>query len=157
MSNRGESGRLMAEILAVLAIVSLLSIGSFWGIRRLLEKNQANELLNTINMTSIGILSALEKENFATLDDWDRFLSHFTQYSGDYKISFFVPENNLSGKDFTLKVERTDGAPLNPNICKDLIMSMRSQYSLSGIDFQKNGMDAHLAMEAVDLNAICGR
>ena len=48
MKNTNESGRSMVEMLGVLAIIGVLSIGGIAGYTMAMNKYQANEIVNTI-------------------------------------------------------------------------------------------------------------
>ena len=54
-------------------------------------------------------------------------------------------------------MENINGSPLNPNICKDLILSMEKIHSISALDVEKGNENKHIDMGTVDLDAICGK
>lgn len=152
-----EKGRTVFEILLVLSFSAILSLGALLGYNYALEKNRLNELIHTINMTDVKIVEALQNQRFSTPESMNVFLDAFTQYTHGYKISFYAPEYNFTGREFATKVENINGSPLNPNICKDLILSMEKIHSISALDVEKGNENKHIDMGTVDLDAICGK
>ena len=53
MTKRNESGRSMVEMLGVLAIVGVLSIGGLAGYTTAMNKYRATEIMNTISLTLV--------------------------------------------------------------------------------------------------------
>ena len=151
-----EKGRTIFEILLIICITAVLSLGSVFGYNYAIEKNQLNELIHTINMTDVRIVEALQNQTFSTPEEMDIFLDSFTQYTHGYRISFYAPEHNFTGKEFATRVEKVDGAPLKPYICKNLILSMENIHSISALDVEKGHENKHIDMGTVDLDAICG-
>ena len=152
-----EKGRTLLEISAILAISAVLIMGGLLGYKYMLEKEQLNELIHTINMTDTRILGALQDKSFSNPTSMNAFLNNYTQYVRGYKISFYAPENNFSGKEFATKVETLDGSPLKPRICKNLILEMQSLHSISSLDVEKNRINRHIEMGTVDLDTIFGK
>ena len=54
MQNVNESGRSMVEMLGVLAIIGVLSVGGIAGYTHSMKKYRANELANVISMTIVA-------------------------------------------------------------------------------------------------------
>ena len=57
MKNTNESGRSMVEMLGVLAIIGVLSIGGIAGYSLAMNRYRANEILNVASMVSIAAVS----------------------------------------------------------------------------------------------------
>jgi len=53
MNNTNESGRSMVEMLGVLAIIGVLSIGGIAGYTQAMRRYRANEMLNAISMLAV--------------------------------------------------------------------------------------------------------
>ena len=53
MNNLNESGRSMVEMLGVLAIIGVLSIGGIAGYTQAMKKYRVNEAINQISLTSV--------------------------------------------------------------------------------------------------------
>ena len=67
---KSESGRSMVEILGVLAIVGVLSVGSVWGLRMALDKNTSNEITHEITQRAVLISSLKQHGQEVTLDEF---------------------------------------------------------------------------------------
>ena len=52
---KNESGRSMVEMLGVLAIMGMLSIGGIAGYRWAVDKNEANTILNEVRKRAVTI------------------------------------------------------------------------------------------------------
>ena len=75
-----QSGRSMIEILGVLGIVALLSIGGLVGYRLMVDRNEANLILNDVNQFAFVIMenaenwpleSEIEKKDFVPVSKYD--------------------------------------------------------------------------------------
>jgi len=60
---KNESGRSMVEMLGVLAIIGVLSVGGIAGYRMAMNKHHANEWLNDFNLFSIEVKSQWERRD----------------------------------------------------------------------------------------------
>ena len=76
-----EHGRSMTEMLGVLAIIGVLSIGVIVGYRLSMNKLRANELINEINMRRVALYQQLIKDP----DNLDMEMGDTTKHG--YKIS----------------------------------------------------------------------
>jgi hypothetical protein len=61
-----EQGRSMVEIIGVLAIAGVLSIGSVWGIKKAFDKNASNEIIHELSQRAILVSSLKEGDKTAT-------------------------------------------------------------------------------------------
>lgn len=80
---RGEFGRSMAEILGVLAIVGVLSIGGIIGLRMAFDKNETNEIVHELTQRAVLLSSMKSKEMPANLNEFQN--EAFTE---KYNVSF---------------------------------------------------------------------
>ena len=71
LSMRGEIGRTMVEMLGVLAIIGILSIGGIMGFRYAMNKYDANETVNRLTKRAVMISSQRLLGQNANLDDFD--------------------------------------------------------------------------------------
>jgi len=67
---KSESGRSMVEILGVLAIVGVLSVGSVWGLRMALDKNVSNEITHELTQRAVLISSLKQHGQEVNLDEF---------------------------------------------------------------------------------------
>ena len=122
MKNVNESGRSMVEMLGVLAIIGVLSIGGIAGYTMAMNKYQANEIINTVAqaavycrtksaagaiLTSDGTTNTVEanREIFATItcDNVDTGKVTFTLQSAYSKLK------DLAKKGLPSSTEGTGG------------------------------------------------
>lgn len=54
---KNQSGRSMVEMLGVLAIIGVLSVGGITGYRQAMDRNAANEWLNTFNLLAVEAIA----------------------------------------------------------------------------------------------------
>ncbi|MBQ3695900.1 MAG: hypothetical protein II938_02900 [Alphaproteobacteria bacterium] len=83
-----ESGRSMVEMLGVLAIIGVLSIGGIAGYTQVMKKYKANELINAMNMTWIAFEEKGRPSDGVTYTDvygdFPSSLSPCTEIGADY-------------------------------------------------------------------------
>ena len=65
-----ELGRSMVEILGVLAIIGVLSIGGIQGYKYAMDKYTANQTLNDINLRAIDLMMQKSQDKPLSLDAW---------------------------------------------------------------------------------------
>lgn len=84
MKNKNQSGRSMVEMLGVLAIIGVLSIGGIAGYRYAMDKNEANTYLNNFNLFAI-LLKSGAYDNDCTQELVDGFYCNSnTFYLGSF-------------------------------------------------------------------------
>ena len=88
-----ESGRSMAEMLGVLTIVGLLSIGGLWGYSYFMRERDVDTILDTLRQKIIEIDSAQEIHPITDPVELDAFLQCFETTVGAYKLSFHSTSN----------------------------------------------------------------
>ena len=169
MKNNKESGRSAIEILAVLAIIGLLSIGGVIGFRRAMNKNEINSIIHQINLNSIQILAALHSTKLQSADEMDEFLRKYRGKTQNYVITFKAPRDEdraFTGTEFVAEVADKNGERIKGSMCRKLLTTMIQMNGVSDIDFTvKNeqmedgsveDVTMRLSGKAVDLNALCG-
>ena len=92
-----QSGRSMVEMLGVLAVVGVLSIGGIMGYSYGMDKYRANETINDVNLRAMDIMSQLTQGGEPNLNAWE------TTTSGGYSISLNSDEAPLN---YYIKVEK---------------------------------------------------
>ena len=170
MQHINESGRTMSEMLAVLAIIGVLSIGTIAGFRHMINKQKINDIINTINLNSIQILSNLTHQKFDTPDTMDEFLAGYTAHVGGYDITFKAPrdtDREFTGTEFVAEITDQKGERIKGSMCRRLLTTMVQVNGVSDIDFtvlnepMEDGtvedVTMRLSGKAVDLNALCGK
>ena len=101
---RSQKGRSMVEMLGVLAIVGVLSVGGVYGYGVAMKKHKANELLHQASMLATTI-SAQAMTNEGVLP---QTITSFGNSSyGNFSTSV---TNALDGKGFTITIENMDSA-----------------------------------------------
>ena len=103
MKNINESGRSMVEMLGVLAIIGVLSIGGIAGYTMAMNKYQANEIVNTIVQAAVycrtktapddNITSAVEADT-----EIFKTLACTTPDDGTVTFGFSTTANNVTTK-----------------------------------------------------------
>ena len=85
MMNTNESGRSMVEMLGVLAIIGVLSIGGIAGYTQAMKKYRVNEAVNAVTMAAVMCatnqhagLSGLNKDGIVTMSACDGDEIQFT-------------------------------------------------------------------------------
>ena len=65
-----QSGRSMVEMLGVLAIVGVLSIGGIMGYSYGMDKYRANQTMQDVNLRGIDVLAQFDRTGDANLNEW---------------------------------------------------------------------------------------
>lgn len=167
---KNESGRTMSEVLAVLAIVGVLSIGSIAGFRQLMVKQKINDIIHAINLNSVQILSELARHHQTTPDGMDEYLSKYATKAGGYNIAFKAPrdaDREFTGTEFVAEITDEKGDRIKGSMCRKLLTTMVHVNGVSDIDFTVHNEETEdgviedvtmrLSGKAVDLNALCGK
>ena len=101
---RSQRGRSMVEMLGVLAIVGVLSVGGVYGYGVAMKKHKANELLHQASMLATTI-SAQAMTNDGKLPE--TITSFGNSSYGTFSTS---ATDTLGGKGFTITIENVDSA-----------------------------------------------
>lgn len=122
----------MIEMLGMLAIVSLLSLGSFWGIRQLRIHEKANELAFTCTQISQDVLTSEKIQNLlegSLIEEVD-------------SIQVF----SVSSDAFVLSLP-----PVSEPICRVLLPLFQNDYRVWIEDTLWNGNEAACVGEAIQI------
>ena len=92
-----ENGRSMVEMLGVLAVIGVLSIGGIAGYSYSMNKYRANETINDVNLRAMDVISQLTRGNTPNLASW------LTTSTAGYPISLVSDENTLN---YYIRVEK---------------------------------------------------
>lgn len=65
---KSEQGRSMVEMLGVLAVIGVLSVGGVYGYRIAISKHKANEAAQLVSMAGVEIMANSVQGNQASLD-----------------------------------------------------------------------------------------
>lgn len=104
-----ESGRTMIEILAVLVIVGVLSIGGIWGYKKAFEMNEMNEIVYELSQRAILVSSMKEKGLPPSLDEFKN-----DPFTKKYNVTYADKGNGL----FSIKMK---------NLSDDVIRALKKQ------------------------------
>lgn len=152
-----EKGKTLIEILGVLSIIGMLSIGGLASYRYSLRKKLINDIVYVVDVTNMNILGEIENKTFSNVSEMDHFLDNYTQIVGKYKISFYAIEDSFEEKKFGTNVEMLDNSNIPPEICKDLILNMKNQYPIQSIDVRTGEKHKYIEAGTIDVNAICSK
>ena len=169
-----ETGRTMLEMMAVLAIVGVLSVGAIAGFRQMMMKHKINDIIHAINLNSVQILNGLAMKRQGTPDEMDAYLQRFATQAGGYNITFKAPrdaDREFTGTEFVAEITDTKGGRLIwGDFRKDLLLLLMTMVKVNGVsdvDFSVRNepteegtvedVTMRLSGKAVDLNALCGK
>ena len=136
--SKNESGRSMVEMLGVLAIIGVLSVGGIAGYKMAMEKNKANEFLNAWNFIKLDFVSWAD-----SLPQCEGDYGNYKHKSGEFEgVSYYLASyrdsmycfkgnNGCSTIDLTLPYE------LTPAMCKIIIPQLLDDF-VSKKDLLKN-------------------
>ena len=164
--NLSESGRSMVEVMAVLAIVGILSVAGFWMYRTSNQERQMNDIIYHMNLQVAQIYPAIEKEgSFASKEHFNRFLAPYTKDIGNYVLTFRA-DPNASGNDFVVQITQSNGEPIKGKMCRALISKMSKLKMAQDVSFslKDEEMDdgsiqdvmVPLNGQIMDYAAVCG-
>lgn len=103
-----QSGRSMVEMLGVLAVVGIISIGGLYGYTYAMKRHRANELLNEANKRAVVVASQLMAGRTGNIDD-------FPEPSG-YDFGLQGPKD----KKFSLTLTKAGGGAIDSAICEQM-------------------------------------
>ena len=118
---KNEIGRSMLEMLGVLAVVGVLSVGGIMGYKFAMDKYQANQTVNDINLRALDILIQQSENKPISLDEWENMASIF-------------PIELVFDGETTEERALIQVSNVPQNVCKILLndMNTRSEISING-------------------------
>ena len=120
-----ESGRSMVEMLGVLAIIGVLSIGGIMGYSYGMDKYRANETLNDVNLRAIDLIAQASRGGDLSLAEWP------TKTGTDYDIGLEIDTatNSTEGGIYVDKVPQ--------RVCEIIADSIPDNVELTvnGVDY----------------------
>ena len=121
---KSESGRSMVEMLGVLAIIGVLSIGGIMGYSYAMDKYRANQTMNDVNLRAIDLIAQASRRVDFTLAEWP------TKSTVDYDIGLEVDTatNTTEGGIYVNKVPQ--------NVCEIIadLVSDDIELTINGTD-----------------------
>ena len=93
-----QSGRSMVEMLGVLAVIGVLSIGGIMGYSYAMDKYRANETINDVNLRSMDIIAQLTQGVEPTLASWAATTSsgYLISLNSDYApMNYYIKVENV--------------------------------------------------------------
>ena len=67
---KSQSGRSMVEMLGVLAIIGVLSVGGIAGYSLSMRRHRANQIVNLMSKYALVAYSKCQQQNIGSCDDW---------------------------------------------------------------------------------------
>ena len=116
---RKQTGRSMIEMLGVLAIIGVLSIGGLLGYRRAINNHQANQILDDANRLAFVILES--NQAFQTNDFMDEDFIDSVPYTGTYILDAFM----AAGGQFGIVVTNVP-----KGVCESLVPKAAVEYKV---------------------------
>ena len=114
-----QFGRSMIEMLGVLAIIGVLSIGGLLGYRRAVNNHQANQILDDANRLAFVILES--NQAFQTDDFMEEELIDSVPYTGTYNLDAFM----AAGGQFGIVVTKVP-----KGVCEALLPKVAVEYKV---------------------------
>ena len=116
-TSQNEHGRSMVEILGVLAIIGVLSIGGIQGYTYAMNKYKVNQTLNDINLRAVDLMTQESQNKPLSLDEWNNVQTIYP-----IELVFDADDNAV------LQVSNTP-----QNVCKLLVQDMffRSEITIN--------------------------
>ncbi len=135
-----DSGRSMVEMLGVLAIIGILSIGGIAGYKAAMRKYQTNEFINELNLVRVSVMQILANKPDHP-ENIELEMDKLTKSGYPISLNFETTETgSIQTNSFFLRVENIPN-----NICQELI-----QMRWNGL----NGV--FVVEEGNNLNTHCG-
>jgi len=114
-----QFGRSMIEMLGVLAIIGVLSIGGLLGYRRAVNNHQANQILDDANRLAFVILES--NQSFQTNDFMEEDFIDSVPYTGTYNLDAFM----AAGGQFGIVVTNVP-----KGVCESLVPKAAVEYKV---------------------------
>ena len=161
-----ESGRTLVEVMAVLAVIGVLSVGGFWLFDLSNQERQINDIIYHMNIQVAQIYPALDQNApFGSEESLNRFLAPYQKQVGDYLLTFQA-DSNVQAKDFIVQITRADGNSIKGKMCRNLISKMSQLKVTRDVSFtlkdeeMEDGSVADVTIplkgRVIDFKALCG-
>ena len=105
-----QSGRSMVEILGVLAVIGVLSIGALMGFRYAMDKYKANEIVNEVRLRAVDVVRAAQQgplpatTPFEYYEDCENAFNEWpTEISGGFEMNI-CPVQDEEGTDLAAAI-----------------------------------------------------
>ena len=118
---KNEIGRSMVEMLGTLSVIGVLSVGGIMGYKFAVDKYQANQTINDINLRALDILIQQSENKPISLDEWENMATIF-------------PIELVFDGETTEERALIQVSNVPQNVCKILVndMKSRSEVSING-------------------------
>ena len=121
---KNEQGRSMVEMLGVLAVMGVISIGGLYGYTQAMKRHRANELLNEANKRAVVLAMKIVAGQEVPTEASDGLISEFNNPSG---YTFKVLKNPSNSQQFKMEI---DG--VSQEVCEQMKASVGGP--IRGID-----------------------
>ena len=115
---KNEIGRSMVEMLGTLAVIGVLSVGGIMGYKYAMDKYQANQTVNDINLLALDILIQQSENKPLSLDEWENTATIF-------------PIELVFDGETTEERALIQVSNVPQNVCKILVNDMKSRSEIS--------------------------
>ena len=100
MSKKQESGRSMIEMLGVLAVIGVLSVGGIYGYTTAMNRHRANELLHQVSMRATSCMAQIAQGSttlsVSDFDDYDGYSFTAAPVTGQNKFTITISGKEIS-------------------------------------------------------------
>ncbi|MBE6455560.1 MAG: hypothetical protein E7014_03840, partial [Alphaproteobacteria bacterium] len=129
-----EHGRSMVEILGVLAVIGVLSVGGIIGYKYAMDKYRTNDIVESVHMRSTDIWH-IYHDTKKTLPETEPGVDAFPEYGETTKTGFPIMITSHLDVAFKIWVDEVPN-----NICKQVLGQNLNQY-VKGLKYiQVNGL-----------------
>lgn len=167
IQRKAESGRTLVEVMAVLAIVGILSVAGVWLYSVSNRERQLNDIIHDMNFQVVQIYAGLQQRgDFASADEFNKFLTAYQKPVGRYLLTFQADPDSDEKSAFMTQITRLDGQPIKGEMCRALIFKMSKLKTARDVSFtlkdeeMDDGTKADVTVplngKYVDYDAMCG-
>ncbi len=154
VQNQAQEGRSMVEMLGVLAVIGVLSIGGISGYRMAMDRYQANQIANEINLmrTDAKVKTAQGAENLMLGEPYDSgHLNLNSHYGVEFDFAVFSEAGEPEESGYYIKVS---GVPAG--VCKPLVTLLEGMDDAIAVvvNEQENNADSSADLCNEESNAL---
>lgn len=120
MTECGEYGRSMIEMLGVLAVIGVLSVGGIAGYTSAMNKHRANELLYQASMRATSCAAQIAMGNTPNVDDF-----------GTYDGYTFTASQDTANNQFSITI---NGKEISETVCHNIENALPSDVTFESTD-----------------------